>query len=167
MSKNINNRTQAHIVKIEFAPIQEAHVIVRITCRTTRPEATDVSTFVVPGGTSNALSGVHGIQNAISVLREQFPATKIVLDPEAELSPISPLSKWRFDGERELYRARLGLTFPKEFPVNFNDRENLDLQGMEQGDVEWILAHSHPTSPSRTREQADRARHAEEVTMQS
>lgn len=167
MAKHINNRTQAHIVKIEFAPIQEGHVIVRITCRTTRPEATDVSTFVVPGGTSNGLLGVHGIQNAISVLRDQFAATKIVLDPEAELSPISPLSKWRFDGEKELYRARLGLTFPKEFPVNFSDRDNLEMHGLEQNDVEWVLAHSYPMSPSRIREQADRARQVDEVTMQS
>lgn len=71
--KTINNRNQAHVTKIEFARVQEGFVIVRLTCKTARPEKLSISTHLVPGAAARESPDSRAIQNAIGELREEYP----------------------------------------------------------------------------------------------
>lgn len=135
--RQINNRKEAHITKIEFAPIEEGHLIVRLTCQTSRPTTTAVSTYLMrdtkPGGTPE----IRGIKNAISALREEYSGTKLVLDPDAELQPLALLAKWEHAWQEPLHRASLGLNWSKDFPMTSDDIDHLN--GLDDEDVEWVL----------------------------
>lgn len=138
-TRTINNRNQAHVTRIEFARIQEGHVIVRLTCKTARPEKTSVSTHLVPGAAAGESPDSRAIQNAIGELREAYPGTKVVLDPEAELEPITPLFKWTYSWQKPLARASLGLNWEKNFPFTTAELEKAWTLGDD--DKQWVNAH--------------------------
>lgn len=137
--RQINNRKEAHITRIEFASVEEDHIIVRFTCQTSRPTTTAVSTHLVKDGTPARKHEVRGIQNALSSLRDEYPGTKIVLDPDAELQPLSPLAKWNYSWEDPLYRASLGLAQNKSFELSSDDLDHVST--LDEEDMQWVLDH--------------------------
>jgi len=145
-NRTINNRKQTHITRIEFARIQEGYVIVRITCKTARPEKVSVSTHVVSGAATYETPDSRAIQNAIGELRAEYAGTKIVLDPDADLEPISPLSKWTYAWQKPLARASLGLNWDNDFPITSSELEATTF--LDSEDTDWVKTHARVVADS-------------------
>ncbi len=141
------NTGSAQISKIEFAQVEEG-VIVRITCSCgfKRPFREAVSTHVVYGDGAPKGQSSRAIQEAISELRQQHRGTKILLDPDALLQPLSPLGGWTYGWEQALLRGRLGLNHLGDMQLDEGDFDAL--KTLEEADSKWILAHSFSGTPT-------------------